>query len=362
MNSVSSLIDLKDQLTYEQKIAIKSLGPPRPKIVFEGKRQCNLSEQYNNHPWICGCPDRKAFFCFPCLILKPHSLSCWTTNGAKDLKNLSNLRKQHERTQDHVSASASFALLGVVNITYALNYGAIIQRNQHNDEVKLNRELLHHHIDVAIFLIQQGLAFRGHDESSDSLNKGNFVEGMRLLCKYSDNKMLKSIVNDGGVFTGLTSDIQNDIIHSIYTVLMCELKQRVKCAEFISIMADDTTDLSNSSQFGVCMRIVHEGLVYEHLIDLCEVSSDRTAAHLTDILVSSLKEQMGIDETTVIVGQSYDGASNMAGCNNSVSQRMKEKWPFAHFTHCYAHKWALVSRQACAGIQKVSILLVFSIL
>lgn len=31
-------------------------------------------------------------------------------------------------------------------------------------------------IDIARFLIAQGLAFRGHDESDTSLNRGNFLE------------------------------------------------------------------------------------------------------------------------------------------------------------------------------------------
>ena len=31
-------------------------------------------------------------------------------------------------------------------------------------------------LDIARFLIAQGHAFRGHDESATSLNKGNFLE------------------------------------------------------------------------------------------------------------------------------------------------------------------------------------------
>jgi hypothetical protein len=95
-------------------------------------------------------------------------------------------------------------------------------------------------------------------------------------------------------------------------------------------------------------------------VDLCEVSEDRSAAHLTNVIQKSLSECAGVDKSVTIIGQSYDGASNMAGIHNSVSQRMKMKWPVAHFTHCYSHKLALVARQACLGIKRVSLFLVLS--
>ena len=38
-------------------------------------------------------------------------------------------------------------------------------------------------LDVIRFLLRQGLSFRGNDESSSSLNRGNFVE---LLAWYSE--------------------------------------------------------------------------------------------------------------------------------------------------------------------------------
>ena len=53
-----------------------------------------------------------------------------------------------------------------------------------------------------------------------------------------------------------------------------------------------------------------------------------------------------VDETTDIsyhkikylVGQCYDGAANMSGCEKGVAARIQEVVPHALYVHCYAHR------------------------
>jgi len=42
-------------------------------------------------------------------------------------------------------------------------------------------------IDTARLLLKQGLPFRGHDESKESLNKGNFLEVFDCLAEHDPN-------------------------------------------------------------------------------------------------------------------------------------------------------------------------------
>ena len=42
-------------------------------------------------------------------------------------------------------------------------------------------------VDCARFLAKQGLAFRGHDESESSSNKGNFLELLRFLGDHNEH-------------------------------------------------------------------------------------------------------------------------------------------------------------------------------
>ena len=43
---------------------------------------------------------------------------------------------------------------------------------RHNEQVRQNREILKLLTDAVLYLSKQELPFRGHDESSNSLNKG----------------------------------------------------------------------------------------------------------------------------------------------------------------------------------------------
>lgn len=42
-------------------------------------------------------------------------------------------------------------------------------------------------IDCIRFLVRQGLPFRGHDESTASLNHGNFLELLRFLADHNED-------------------------------------------------------------------------------------------------------------------------------------------------------------------------------
>ena len=66
-----------------------------------------------------------------------------------------------------------------------------------------------------------------------------------------------------GVFTGVYSEIQNDLCHP-----------RENC-RFLSIQVDETTDGSTKEQFSVIIRLEREGEIVERFLKLFDVSSDR---------------------------------------------------------------------------------------
>jgi hypothetical protein len=59
---------------------------------------------------------------------------------------------------------------------------------QHNITKEQYLIRLNTSIDVVIYLLHQGLAFRGHDESEKSKNQGNFRELVKLLAKQNDKR------------------------------------------------------------------------------------------------------------------------------------------------------------------------------
>ena len=56
----------------------------------------------------------------------------------------------------------------------------------HSRKEKENRSIVQVIFDVVRHLAKQNSAFRGHDESADSTNQGNFLEELEFLTKYHE--------------------------------------------------------------------------------------------------------------------------------------------------------------------------------
>ncbi|XP_065321232.1 zinc finger MYM-type protein 1-like [Gordionus sp. m RMFG-2023] len=120
-----------------------------------------------------------------------------------------------------------------------------ISIEQHNSKVKSNREILKILITSICFLGIQELAFRGDDESPNSVNRGNYIELIYLLVE--ENLLLKHHLENSTVFIGLSSDIQNDLINSISYVLHQKILDELEETEFITMILDETIDINNKS-------------------------------------------------------------------------------------------------------------------
>ena len=135
-------------------------------------------------------------FCFPCLLFPTARRTKWTTTGFTDLGNLSKAATSHSTNQDHLAASTALSLLGKTRINEELSTAVAQQRCQYNADVKRNRDFLEHHVRATVFLATQGLAFRGHDVSRDSFNRGNFVTLLENFQYYRGNKRLAECLYD----------------------------------------------------------------------------------------------------------------------------------------------------------------------
>jgi len=72
-------------------------------------------------------------------------------------------------------------------------------------------------IDAARYLLHQGLAFCGHDESEKSNNKGNFGELVQLLKKQNE-KTKNNILNDAQMLS--PEDIANCFAEVIFLMFL----------------------------------------------------------------------------------------------------------------------------------------------
>ena len=152
------------------------------------------------------------------------------------------------------------------------------------------------------------------------------------------------------VYTSPT--IQNEIIKVMGVKLLRDLSHDLQRSPFLSIMVDETTDVSNREQATVVIRSVEGFEVHEQFIGLYTVpsiDSNTIVGMIKDVLI---RMNLSINK---VRGQCYDGASTMKGHRSGVSTQISLIEPRAVYTHCYGHSLnlatsdAIKSNERCPG-------------
>ena len=87
-----------------------------------------------------------------------------------------------------------------------------IIEKQTSQQVASNRLRLKASIDVEKWLAFQALSFRGHDESSNSSNPGNFLELIKLLASYNEEVAATVLEHAPKYASYLSHGIQKEIL------------------------------------------------------------------------------------------------------------------------------------------------------
>lgn len=169
----------------------------------------------------------------------------WCSAGFNNLSCLTKAAQKHQSTPGHLCAAVSLKMFGDTQIDLQLSKQQQRETIVHNEKVRQNREILKRLIHAVVFLGKQELSFRGHDESRESANKGNYLKLLDYLAEY-DNE-LRCHLATSKVFTGTSSKIQNDLISATAYMLRDAMKEEVRNTPSVAAMVNETTDLSNTS-------------------------------------------------------------------------------------------------------------------
>ncbi|KAK7906731.1 hypothetical protein WMY93_015343 [Mugilogobius chulae] len=196
------------------------------------------------------------------------------------------------------------------------------------------------------------LALRGHDETDSSVNPGIFRGLVDFVS--SLDAVLKEHLETATVFKGTSKTIQNELLDCMLSVTRDEIIKQIKDSDFVSIQADETTDISTQSQLVFVLRYL-DGTqqVQERFFSFIPLQS-ATAESIT----VALEEQLATilpDQKEKLICQAYDGASVMRGAVSGVQKRIQDHYPNAHYIHCYAHQLNLIMRQATSHVSKVCV-------
>jgi len=135
----------------------------------------------------------------------------------------------------------------------------------------------------------QEIPFRGHEESENSSNRGNNIELAYFLAEFDEK--IQTHLESATVFKGLSHDIQNDLIESVGSVILAQIKTELQKCMHVSVLLDKISDVSCYSQLSTVIRYVNSnGAVCESFIRFSDVSKDRIVAAISDLVVKELKQ------------------------------------------------------------------------
>ncbi|KAF8095654.1 hypothetical protein N665_0327s0010 [Sinapis alba] len=221
-----------------------------------------------------------------------------------------------ERLRDHVGAVNSFHNSAKKRADYLMKPGqSIVHAFYKQDDVVKNeyKIRLNASIDAC------------HDESMDSVNKGNFLE----LVKYTaeQNELMVS------------HKIQTDIVHCFAEEVIESIIKEVG-HDIFCLLVDESADVSDKEQMAMVFRFVDtHGVVKERFVGLAHVKE--TSSLSLKSAVDSLFAKHGLSMKK-LRGQGYDGASNMKGEFNGLRALILRECSSAYYVHCFAHQLQLV--------------------
>ncbi|XP_068423358.1 zinc finger MYM-type protein 1-like [Clinocottus analis] len=265
----------------------------------------------------------------------------------RDLKHFTEKCKKHESCRSHQANSMKLTLFGRLSIAEQLKEGYRLGIRKHNEEVRQNRHILSRIMDCVKYC--GAFELRGHDESQNSDNPGMFclVDAVASL-----DSALKEHLQGATVFKETSKTVQNELLDCMLSVVREQIIREVQSSDFLSIQADETTDMSAQTQLALVLRYINGANVEERFFEFIPLQS-ATAETIAVALKERLAAILPGEQRRKLICQAYDGASVLRGATSGVQKRIQEDYPNAHYVHCYAHQLHLIMQQVTSHMVKV---------
>jgi hypothetical protein len=217
---------------------------------------------------------------------------------------------------------------------------------QSDEDIRKNRLCVRTSIDAICWLAFQACSFRGHDESDDSMNQGNFLEMIKLIASY--NEEVKEVVLGNAPKNAkyTSGQIQKEILD----LMACNVQKEICNAKFC-IIVDESRDESRKEQMALVVHFVdRDGFIREHFLDLIHVHDTYSATLKQELCYILSLHNLDVKN---IHGQGYDGASNMRGERNGRQAKNLEECHYAYYVHCFARQLQLALVVASKEVTEV---------
>ncbi|KAF0733666.1 protein FAM200B-like [Aphis craccivora] len=286
-------ITLNDHIKYN--LLVSHWKPPKNfdfpfsthnKKGKEEKRflRTNHLEKYS---WLVYSKASKSVYCLYCSVFVSTNIGCGNKNYMllkalvteplvrfDKLLGTQGSLETHEKNQYHIKAIQDGKHF-IKNFNDP-NRGVINQIDSHRLRVvKENRERLKQPIiKTLIFLAKQNIPLRGHrddgsifDNQNELMgNEGNFRELIKFRIESGDLTLKCHLEDIEKRATYISKTTQNELISILGDSILQKILEHVKKSQFYSIMFDETTEMSHTSQLVIVIRYIKNNSVREDLI------------------------------------------------------------------------------------------------
>ena len=322
--------------------------PSDPKFIarISQRQQGNRKRYFNqswfkSFPWLTLCNTTGKVYCCYCRSMSHAGKLYEVGEQAFISVGFDNWKKAGEKFGTHDRSRLHHEALMKLTFSQQPDVRTMIDTRSKADQAQ-RRSMLVKQLSSLRYLLQQGLAIRGHDECD-----GNLYQLLHL--RSEDSQQLASWLQDRSY---LSPVIINEQISLLGQVISRKLLEEVREAGIFSILADEASDLSHREQLCLCIRWVDNDFeIHEDFLELIE--APKTDANTITMLLkdSLVRHCLPISNCR---GQGYDGASTFRGHINGVAAQIESIEPAALYVHCFAHCTNLCLQTAarqCATIR-----------
>ena len=194
INSASSRnsIQVPDDIASSPEcLPVQPVDIQFPVTYFSSKAHSFNQEWFRLYPWLEYSVLNDAAYCYPCRLfsLSPSTSSsrpekAFTIAGFRDWKHATGSKgvlSTHNNCFSHKESMVAWEQFKSTATT-----GSVAEQLGSNraEQIKKNRHYIKTVAEVLLLCSKQELALRGNNESSESLNKGNFKEILTLVARH----------------------------------------------------------------------------------------------------------------------------------------------------------------------------------
>ena len=271
-----------------------------------------------------------------------------------------NFKKASEKLNEHFATKGRKA--HVASVEKAEAFRAVMENRAPSIDrllscrraqlVAENRSKLKSIAATIIFCGRQALSLRGHRDdgpvllSETLVGRGNFQALLQFRIDAGDEVLRHNLETADRNATYTSKEVQNEMMVISGDIIRNKIQQKIRDAQFFSVIADEATDSANAEQLSISVRYVENGVPNEKFLGFNECRSGVTGEAIASYILAQLsKWQL---EPQFLRGQAYDGAGAMAGKAKGAAAIITSEFPKALFTHCAAHRLNLCVVKCCS--------------